>query len=779
MPAAFFFVPVLPTAGVTPPPPPATGQYVGINALDGEGYASLEQPFLNILKQAGSNYSYVGCPWWTRLANGNDSGEEGYLPTVFDGDGYPTTLAVSGIPGGQKFTYVETWMNINLIADTPVPGCPNSGNALYPAAASAVTYRFQFLGKCTLNFTNATSLATSTPGVSVSGTQIISTNPWTSGLNTVTFSLNASTRLQILALPDSANYFKAATLVDASQATAFDAGEVFHPYWKAFMNGSAGGYGKGFSRLRVLQGYATNSQDINLMFAANVPSGATSATLATNGINNGSGPWTTWPFPSVTTPIVFSTGDVRTATFTFGSGNVTWVGGLSGACNTNTPSGARGCMAAAPLYVWATRPKPSNVTWSTFGLPFEVAIQAANELALDLWHTSPLTAMIVDGSFDNNLAALMFNGTGAQTSTNTPNSWNVAAQGGLSASQVLYHELCNEASGAWNGGAGYIQGANVLIMMSVFNGLYAANGNSIGYGSAEEYGVLNAGIANTFRATYGSAAFAARCKMGIMTQFATGNGVGFLKQAMNTPNAITLGLLSTPAYQNNIGVWGFAPYCPLSNSIAGMNSTDQAALFGLSAAAQITEIFSLAYTNVGASGHTYTTGFPSDGWVGDALGVANGAQGMINGIAGQPWATLPIATYEGGINADQVGGIPGSGYTLAQFSTLMTGVLRDARIALIYSDPAQSLSTGNVGYLKALANLGITVTHYNGVAPTTVAGAYGGWGILEDIMQVVGLESNPAVVPRYLGVIGSYVNLTVLTLSGNTLLLNGKALTIG
>ena len=719
-------------------PPPSTYNYFGVNALDyGDvtAYGSTEQPFLNLLKQAGSNYSYKNVPWWTRSNTGTDTNEElTVLSANLDSDGYATTLS------GLTATYIETWMNINIIADTPLPGAPNSGNALYPAAAAAVTYRLQFQGKCTGIITNATGMASSTPGVTISGNQFTSTNAWGT-TNTVTFTLTNSFRLQITALPDASNYFKAASIVDNSLAASYDAGEILHPYFKSFMTGA--GAAHGFSRLRTMTGLATNSQDINLMFSATLNAGATSGTLtsATNGSVSGA----TWSLPSGTYQVVFGNAgaDVRACTFTYGSSSVTWSGGLGTSCSTTSPSGARNAMACAALYTWPTRPLPSNMTWNCYGLPFEVCIQACNELGIDLWLNIPVTAQLVDIStvFINNIARLLYNGTGANLT-----NWNVSTFTGLSPSLTVYVENGNEVSGSWNGGAGYAQGANALLIGAVAQGLYAANSNNLGYTTSEYYGVMVANICDQFDAVFGT--LVPRVNVTCMTQFALGNGIVFLNQAMNTPHA------PGRAYTHGIGSWGFAPYMPLANGFASMNTTDATYFFALSSAAQVNEVFSLCYTNVAVSGHTYSS-FPSDGWVGDVIG-GNGAAGMLSAVSSQPWASLPVTCYEMGINADTRAGIPNASYTTAQYTAMITAVLRDSRIAYVYYDPQKVLST-NPGYLQAMLNMSITGNHLNGVAPTTAAASYAGWGLIEEIMQMAGIPPL-STVPRYSGAI-NFINI--------------------
>jgi hypothetical protein len=741
----FYFIA---TAGPFTPPPPPTGQYYGVNAMDTESYSSWEQPFLNLLKQAGSNYSTA---WWTRKSGGTDTGEELWLQSLgaLDSDGYATTLTVSGIPGGQQFTYLETWMNINIIADTPLPGAPSSGNALFPAMASTITYVLQFQGKCTLNLPNMTGLSSSTPGVSISGTQITSTNAWGT-VNTVTFQCNNhSITLQITALPDSANYFKAASIVDQTYLANYNAGQILHPYFKAFLQG-CGQAAKGFSRLRSMGGLQTNNQELTLMFSANVAQGATSATIATNGVNNGQS--TTWPYPSGTYQVLFSTGDVRACTFNYGSASISWSGGLSSACLTTAPAASgRNCMAVAAHYTWATRPLPSWVTWGGNGvaIPYEVLIQACNEAGLDCWANIPIATLIVDSTFLPNLANLFFNGSTAYNGSPTTSNWPLASFTGLSSTQKVYTEVSNEASGLWNGGPGYFESGSALLLASTYYSakgggtIYTANGSNPGYASAEFYGILIGGVGQAFFSAYGSAAFNTRVVIGLMCQFGTGSGIGFLDAGMNTPNWATGAAYSV----GRIGAWGFAPYCGLSDWFSAMQgSSDESYFFGLSAANQVTEVFSLMYTNVGNSGHTYST-LSSSGWVGQTIGVA---AAMISGVSSQPWKNLPIHCYESGIDADVRGNIYSSAY-LTQYRTMITSVLRDARIQYFYYDPTHQLSN-NPGYCQAMLNMGIFLNQLNGIDPTQAVAEWGAWGLLEEIMQVPGIESGGlSVVPRYQG----------------------------
>src|ERR1700675_4235255 len=121
---------------------------LGVN-LNSIGYFTPEQPFTNLLNQAGSNSSeHMPHPWFTGTSPGtSDTGEEPWL--VVDADGYATTLvAGNGFSGSQVFTEITTLMNFALNGQDP----SGFGNTLanygagVPSRYPTGSYTFQFQG---------------------------------------------------------------------------------------------------------------------------------------------------------------------------------------------------------------------------------------------------------------------------------------------------------------------------------------------------------------------------------------------------------------------------------------------------------------------------------------------------------------------------------------------------------------------------------------------------------------------------------------------------------
>lgn len=646
----------------------------------------------------------------TALTNTSLPSVYGSGSAVLDADDYPTTMTAP-VPGGQVYTTYETAMNVNIIADTPLPG----SSCTYAAACSAITYQLKYEGIGTINLVSATAVSCggSCSGLTITGTQIVSTNAWPT-VQTVTFQMSPSNglRFQITALPDPNNYIKGVSIVDSTYAAQYAAGEIFHPSWLAAMNNNGAG---GFARMRT-QVLTYNSYDVQLSFSGTLSSGTNSGTLSN--IQYEEAGASSWPFPTGSYSVVFGTGQLLSCTFTYNSTAMT---GCSAAFSANILTSSPGAMAVASIIPsWSQRPKLSNATWSTWtGTPLEVIVQACNEVGMDCWFNIPVSLHVVDNSYaacatgyTANLAALIFNGSCANLTGS-----NISSFTGLNPAHVAYIEYGNEVAGGWNGGQPYTMGTSLLAILANADGFGTARTQS-----AEEYGKQVAGIGDIFSGVYGGS-LTSRAKIVMATQFAPGNGVGFMNLEMNTPD------WSSRAYTHHVSALSFAPYMPLTTDIS---SADVAHLIGLgSQATQLTELFSLAYTNIGNSGHTYPS-IPTAGWIGDTFSSANGTAGMISGWSTQPWAGLPIACYEGGLNADNTLNTGDANYN--NWSLLLTAALRDNRMQYVYEDPTHQLSS-NPGYLQALKNQGITVNKVNLVAPTTAIAGFGGWGALENINQ--------------------------------------------
>lgn len=683
----------------------ATLNPLGINT-EGLGYASLEQPWLNAIKgmSAAGAYGYSGLngPWLTSKSGTNDTGEEAYLAPTLDANGWPTTMTVSGIPGGQQFTTLQSFIYFGYSGTLP-PGA----SQWYPY--TGVTWQAEILGQGTMSFVGASSIVVTSGSsyLSVSGTQVTSTLP--NGQSaTITFSLGSGgLNLQLTATGAAPNNFQIPYIVNQAYLANYNSGEILNPDYKAAITGSGS---KLFSYLRTMGWQNTYNQEFLVTFTANLASGATSGTLSS--LTRQANSFTTWPFPTgVTKRVVMSTGQVVNMTGTTGSASVTWDTALSAPISTSAVGG----MAILSLTSgWSQRQLPGNATWAgPNGPPWEVMARAANELGINLWGNVAAALPTVDTSYLTNLANLLYNGTGASLT-----GWNVSSFSGLSPSLRAIIEPSNEV---WNFGNGY-QEANFCEMMGVVEGFYAAQGNNGPYGGAEFYGTMAAGIGDAFYAVYG-VSMSSRVGVVMMNQTGVGTGTGFMKVAMNTPD------WTSAAYTHHIYGYGIAPYFgPTYNS--GMNSTDAGTIAAL--ADPVGELFSLAYTNHGASGNTYSS-VPTNGYMGVSLAAV---ASYIAAFSGQPWVNLPRVFYEGGLD---LGNYSGN----SALSPYLTDMIRDSRARYLNNDPSHQLSASGTGYLPGLAANGVTFINLLNLCGEE-------WGQLEVVTQ---MESMPPYTdaPRYLG----------------------------
>jgi len=685
----------------------AATQPIGINT-ESQSYATIEQPWLNIIKGAtcegAFSFKAVNTPWMTSAAGTSDTGEEAYL--VLSSDGWPTTLvAGNGFSGTQVFTYAQIWANSGYSGSLPPPAIQ-----WYPW--NGVTYQAQIQGQGTYSFVGASGI-TVTSGASfltVTGTQVASTLP-SGQTGTITFTLGSGgLQIQCLAVNSSSNYYKINYIVNQAYISNYNAGEILSPDYKAALTGNGGGL---FSILRTMGWQRTYQQEFLVTFTGNLANGATSGTISTLNVQGSS--YTTWPFRNGTRKVVFSTGQVVNMTGTYGSAAVTWDAALSAAVNTSSVGG----MAILSLTSgWSERALPGDATWaSRKGPPIEVMAQACNELSISPWLCVPAAVPTIDSTYLSSLANLLFNGTGASVS-----GWNVGVFGGVAATQRCYVEYSNEV---WNFGSGY-QEANFCELMGVVNGFYAARGNNGPQGGAEFQGVQTAGIGDAFNAVYGSA-MSTRVGVVMMQQSGVGNGSNFLQLAMNTPD------WTSRAYLHNVYGYGCAPYFGPAYSAGGgaLNSTDAATIAGL--ADPMSELFSLAYTNVGKSGNTYSS-VPALGYLGWTLSMITNYIAAFNSYA---WKSLPVLCYEGGLDLGT--------YSATALASDITAMARDSRVRYLNNDPTHQLSAAGVGYLPGMKANGVT-----SINMLNLCGSQ--WGQLELITQMEAYSSQPYTdMPRYQG----------------------------
>lgn len=693
---------------------PTVQNILGANAFDPVGYSS-GPVWLNLMKHASSNSEF--CPWFTGSSGTFDTGEEAYLASTLDSNYYPTTLTVSGIPGGQQFTKLFTYIfqNMGSLASGQTYFYPPGSYTLGVTAAGSG-------GEASVTFqvTGDVSSLTGSANLSVSGSTVTSTlAPGASG--TVTFTASGSGGF-VITIPagsgiSSSCYLTFPYLVETSLLSSYNAGEIIHPNYKAALQAGWSG------PIRFMGAQKTYFQDWKLTFTGTV-SGTSGGTIATNGLAVKGASYSTWPFPSGTWPVIFATGQVIDCNFTYGSSAVTWSTALSSAVTTS----AIAAMAMLPMHqrTWADRALLSHMSWALYmGLPLEALVIACNEINLPPWTNVPGCTNFTDPTWSTNLAKLLHDGTGANIADSNQSSFT-----GLAPGLLARIEYTNECWGTY-------LSTNLVEMMSVPAGFYAAQGNNQFYGGQEWYGTQVAGIADAFSSVYG-AGIASRVRIQWMNQFATGNGTVYMEMALNTPDWTSRAY----SHASGFGAKGFAPYWGTD----AINATDAATIKAL--ADPVGEMFSLMYTNRGTSGNTYSS-VPTAGFIGNYVDIANS---LIESYAGQPWTSWPIECYEGGSALDDASDIEASvsGWRV----NVLDAVQTDARFQYTYYDPTHQLSTNN-GYLPMLQALGVSFICQlamvgNAMSASTAAGG-GNWGTLVSVMQIISpLSSAP---PKFQGCI--------------------------
>lgn len=651
---------------------------MGVN-LAPISYYSSEQPFLNIVKSGigGKPASTNKCPqvaWGpttSAFPNGS-TGEEGYIQ--LDSNGYPTSLVASPTPpGGQQFDRLSLMLNYNI---TAVPG------VTYPYAAANTVYRLKGSGNCVLQISgDASAMLTLTGGASASTTFTVAT-PGTGLILTVLAASGGA----------AATYLTDVSVVENAYAASYDAGAIFHPKFLASL--------ANYSRLRFMDWNKSNTQAMEATFTGALTAGATTGTLNA-----------AWIGLSGTYPVLIgnfystNTSEYINATFTFGSTAVAFAD--PGLVNSYAVSGSHYPVCYANLYSsWASRPTQSYVSYGPLGVPYDVQVALCNAANADMWVNIPIWANTYSGlsAYWTSLATLIY--------------------GSLSNYQKAYVEFSNEV---WNGSFSSCRYAYLAGLPQ----FYAAQG---GYNASQEwYGTQVAQIADAFYTTYGSTAFASRVRVSMGGQndgSGTGNGVSFLKIAMNTPD------WTSAAYTHHISSIHLAGYL---GAFTTTSSADCNAI--LATSVPLDTCFGLAYTNV-VGGVTYTS-MPAEGFV---LQQSQQLPAFISGYNTQPWANLPVLSYEFGPALIDTG-TPGSG--VSGWNSLMESMQRDPRMEYVMYDPTHQLSATHNGYIPSVVASGL-FTDGNQYYDIGTQGNNGDWGALESVQQTISpLSSAPS---KYRGI---------------------------
>jgi len=424
-------------------------------------YYSSEQPFANLLNQAGSNTAYSG--WITSNNSTFDTNEEAYLQT--DANGYVTSFTASPTPsGGQKFTYVQTIMNWGL-------GTAVGATHPYPAGQ----YTLAWTGQGTLVVGgDASSGAVVSGNVTVSGTTFTTTG---TGTKVVTFQVNTPNQgiyLQLSSI-NASDYPRGMYLGLSSLYSAWQSASVsspagyFQPAFLAML--------QNFKSLRFMDWLNTNNAVVAVTWAtAPTTSSGTSATLSS-----------AWTLPSGSYNVAFTTGDVIPVTFTVGSTAATLSTALVGAGTASVNS-----YYSTKATTWATRAQPSSAFWGLQnGVPYEICIALANYIGARPWLNIPYDA---SNAFITSLATYtLANSSNAPIIELGNELWNYGFQG-------MY--WANTLDQALFGSSGYEQfqwalswyGVKVANVAQQFYNVYGgsyANGVTISLGGQADWGPVS------------------------------------------------------------------------------------------------------------------------------------------------------------------------------------------------------------------------------------------------------------------------------------------------
>jgi hypothetical protein len=557
---------------------------LGIN-LAAIAYYSPEQPFLNLLKSAGSSSGVSNeIGWYTGANNVWDTQEEAYLQ--LDSDGYPTSLTASaGLSGGQQFTYVATMLNYNMPKVSP--GQTN----VYPPG----TYRLKFEGQGTVKVAGDASYVTGNTCPSSLALSNSTANTYVSCTFTVSNpGANDGIVLEITAITSSADHPRDISVVQNAYAANYDAGAIFNPGFISALSG--------FSSLRFMEWMKTNNEFSGYPNSGTLLPGATGLTLSA-----------AWSLPSGSYPIVLISGERRTATFTLGSAAVSWAGGLVSAITNTAGAWLWGSQSYyAPFYIvnkaWANRAQPSNAFWSLKdGVPLEVIVALCNKLQANCHINVPLT---YSDSDINAMAQLVMSGTNMQS-----------GYSGLAAPLTASFELSNEV---WNG---TFDQYNVAASLGSFTWPTSAS-SSGNYGWNRNYfGMRTAQMASDLQTAVGTTLFT-RVIPVLGAQAANPYSATY---ALQTPY-----WSAGPASNYPIKAIAIAPYWGNNPSPA-----DCTAMTGQSDGG-LADFFATLTSQSGNSGYSYSS-VPAGGYLGQTESWIKAYATMMSS-----YPSMKLIAYEGG-----------------------------------------------------------------------------------------------------------------------------------
>ena len=358
---------------------PSSGGTLGTN-LEGLSYYATELPFLNILKECGSNYYFTG--WFTGSPPA-DTLEEASLQ--LDSDGYPLAIPQTGLASSSVYT-------ICFRSPTVYSGgsAPPGQTAWYPPGS----YTVQWTGSGTVAISGD---ATAT--LTASGQTFNVTTPSANGLFVQLTSSATGNELRNL------------SIVQTSLIASFNAGAIFHPLFASAV--------ANFKQLRFMDWHNTNNELSGVSFTA-APTG-TGATL--------SSPWTlpSGSYNLYLAPTANDLGaqaEIVSAAFTFGSTAANWSPALA------YPHRSYDDIVDVSLS-WGARALPSNAFYTLReGVPLEIQVALCNQVGAACYINIPLTA---SDAYIESLGQLVMYG-----------QWMQQGFSGLNPTLNAYFELSNE-----------------------------------------------------------------------------------------------------------------------------------------------------------------------------------------------------------------------------------------------------------------------------------------------------------------------------------------------
>ncbi|MHB8815011.1 MAG: hypothetical protein ACYDAE_17300 [Steroidobacteraceae bacterium] len=695
-------------------------------------YYDPQMMFLNVFKQAGSNFGFT--PWGCWNSSDQPTNEEMYLSQILDSDGNVTTLTLPSPPaGGQRFTRLSTGVFINM---TLAPGAAY----IYPPGNRNLAWQ----GKVTFIAQGDLTVPAQTlpAGITVNGLSgaiaaqganatIVSTNAWGT-TNTVVVTVAspsaAGMRITLTAVPDNTNYPKLWSLVETAYATQYAGGQVFHPNFLQWVDAFPIAIMRFMQSLNGIGQIQSTQYVFNVFtFTSDPQAGDTTETLSTP-----------WLHASGTYPISLANGQVVNGTFTAGSATVPLAASVTSNCS-NANAALSMQFASAPV---AGQALPNLAgPWLNPSGTYRLTLTSGETISCTMTAGSPVVA-----GADPTVTC-----TGAyyyyfvyENWEKRPQVTNFSYGGGsgipyeiaidlakLEGSDAFLSIPASYQSADWQSFASMCQ-ANIATgqriipewMNEVWNGAYTALGyviarSSFTWGSANSdgasyYGMIVCEMLQTFNTAVGNPAFDEIFVGGLGSQAAN---TAFVNDAITAPAWVAHGggtapwtLLSGGGKKLIKAVWP-APYYGNGTFLAA--DVTHATGTGDTSGALIASL-----TQNPVNGYSFTANnfgggpLPPNGWFQIAVGWINNHVALLSQY-GAPW----IICYEGTNTFLDVNNTHGQ-------ESIINAMMRDPR-----------MTAAEQAYYEAMRNAGCNVVPmYTFCYPY---GASGAWGSIESTMQPI------------------------------------------